>query len=106
MIRELILSNAELATLTIGSVNIVNLQVGSEFIDLPSRCIVRVVDITKNTVNCIKVMDLYFNAITANKQKQIMHYADSDGKLYNCWDVIEFKQLMQNKLQSLLSNFS
>ena len=105
MIRDLILSNAELATLTNGAVNIVNLQPGSEFVDLPSRCIVRVVDITKNTVNCIKVMDLYLNTIPANKQKQIAIGASSAGKLYNCWDVIEFKQLMQNKLQSLLSNF-
>ena len=105
MIRELILSNDDLATLTKGSVNIVNLQPGSEFVDLPSRCIVRVVDITKSKVNCIKVMDLYLNTIPANKQKQTVIYADDNGKLFNCWDVIEFKQLMQNKLQSLLSNF-
>ena len=105
MIRELILSNAELATLTKGSVNIVNLQPGSEFVDLPNRCIVRVVDITKSKVNCIKVMDLYLNTIPANKQKHVVLYPGSDGKMFNCWDVIEFKQLMQNKLQSLLSNF-
>ena len=105
MIRELILSNAELATLTPGAVNVVNLREGSEFVDLPSRCIVRVVNVTSNKVNCIKVKDLYFNTIPVNKQKAISISYTADGKMYNCWDVVEFKQLMQNKLQSLLSNF-
>lgn len=105
MIRELILSNAELATLTNGTVNVVNLREGSEFVDLPSRCIVRVVNVTSNSVNCIKVKDLYFNTIPANKQKAISIMYSANGKMHNCWDVVEFKQLMQSKLQSLLSNF-
>ena len=105
MIKELILSNAELATLT-NRVQLSNLQAGSEFVSIIDKAILRVVIITPDAVVCNKVQDLYFNPIAKPKPVRVWYSSnDVTNGLSGCWTIEEFKQLMQTKLQSLLANF-
>jgi len=56
-------------------------------------------------VHCIKVMDLYFNPIPEAKQKQVRVWYSVGLEEAGCWEIADFKHLMQTKLQSLLANF-
>jgi hypothetical protein len=105
MIKELILSNAELATLT-NRVRLSDLQPGAQFVSIIDRAILQVVTITPDAVFCNKVQDLYFNAIAKPKPVRVWYSSSAETYgLSGCWTIEEFKQLMQTKLQSLLANF-
>ena len=105
MIKELILSNTELQTLT-SRVDLSAVQPGDEFVSIIDRSVLRVtLNVTNNVVHCIKVMDLYFNPIPEAKQKQVRVWYSSGLGENGCWEIADFKHVMQTKLQSLLANF-
>jgi hypothetical protein len=105
MIKELILSNAELATLT-NRVQLNDLKPGTRFVSIIDRAVLEVVTITPGAVVCNKVQDLYFNPIAKPKLVRVWYSSiDVTFGLSGCWTIAEFKPLMQTKLLNILSNF-